>query len=130
MAAKCANARELRSAINAIVAARACAVHDTCLTRDFDLTCPHLCFDRDDICQCPETWSGLRQWIPLHEFILRALGQWVEEPKELTLETAKELLGKCAGVMAASKKRIEGEGRTTFELDLVFDKLAEYGIKP
>lgn len=120
MAAKCANAQELRSAINAIVAAGACAVHDTCLTRDFDLTCPHLCFDRDDICQCPETWSGLRQWIPLHEFILRALGQWVEEPKELTLEVAKELLKES--ISHVLNNDCVGQRKWAA-------KLAEYGIK-
>jgi hypothetical protein len=119
MAAKCANAQELRSAINAIVAAGACvvykgAIHDP----NLDLMHDALVFTEDEVCRTCICNRHIR--IPLHEFILRALGQWIGEPKELTLGVAKELLKES--ISHVLNNDCVGQRKWAA-------KLAEYGIK-
>jgi hypothetical protein len=112
MTAKCANAQEMRSAINAIKEAGLCQLAWAADGEDWELY-PSLGLDyKDRLDQCKDRKQD--RHIPLHEFILRATGHWVEESKELTLNAARELLQEAAA---------EGVSRT------LAAKLAEYGIK-
>jgi len=121
MAARCANAQELRSAINAIVAAGTCPVHwRSDIIVAYDQSSTAVVWNGELVRHALDV-SACRTWIPIHEFILRALGQWIEEPKELTLEVARELLKES--IRHVLNNDIVGQRKWAA-------KLAEYGIKP
>ena len=81
MTAKCGSKQELRAAINAIHEKGVCSVHPTTLDDDDDELYPWIQFDDGELGQTRGYKAHGETYIPLHEFILRGMGMWVQVPK-------------------------------------------------
>lgn len=120
MAAVCATKEELRMAIEVCEAAGV-PIFSESLTGENDEGFPDITFHDQEVCQTAARNKPEypRTWIPLSEFLARAIGV---EPKpvvkELTVEKAKELLAKSVRLWFIP----------SWKWDQYVTELAEYGI--